>query len=547
MLVAATAERSATWMRRASIPISNRRSLELAGAGVSLAVALALYTRYTIYGSLSRDEGVYSYGGQQMAHGTPPYASIFDPKGPMAPIISGIAAGLARVVGRDTLVAIRLVFFGCALLTVVAVYFLVLRLWRSVLGALAAAVVFASFDGFARDALAGPNAKTPAVLFAVGSMWLAAQRQWFWAGFAGTLAFLVWQPLAIYPLIVVVAAVICTPERRWRAGTIAVLGTALPLIATVSYFAAEGALGKFVESALVFPLEGIDRPNWTMRERSEQIVWVVHQYYAFSGVLFWIGLALLLVAAVVRSLRPDRQSREVVRDPLVLIVVVTLVAEAAYALADFQGYPDVYPFLPYAAMGIGAAVALVGERARRPGAARTLVALVLAASATLTALSWGWFTHASANDDRLRAQRATACALDRSILAGTTLYALGDPVPLVLTKRRNPDRFIQLDSGVAQWKVDHTEGGFAGWTTEIRTSGASVIVIGSWQGDWRRRMGEWLRAADYRRGYVGPWRVFMTPQAYAGVQRAGLAVTRFATDWPLTSDGQKFERPRCVG
>jgi 4-amino-4-deoxy-L-arabinose transferase-like glycosyltransferase len=547
MLVAATAERSATWIRRVSSPISNRLSLELAGAGVSLAVALALYTRYRIYGSLSRDEGIYSYGGQQIAHGTPPYASIVDPKGPMASIIAGIAAGLARVVGLDTLVAIRLAYFCCALLTVVAVYLLALRLWRSVLGALAAAVVFASFEGFARDALSGPNAKTPAVLFAVGSMWLAAGRQWFWAGFAGTLAFLVWQPFAVYPLIAVVAAVICTSERRWRAGAMAVLGAALPLIATVIYFAAEGALGKFVESAFVFPLVGIRRQHLTVLQRSDLIVWVVHHYYAFSGVLIWIGLALLLVAAVVRSLRPGRQWRDAVRDPLVLIVVVTLVAEAAYALADFQGYPDVYPFLPYAALGFGAAVALVGRHIRGRGAARTLVAAVLAASAALTALSWGWFTNASANDDRLRAQRATACALNRIIPAGTTLYALGDPVPLVLTKRHNPDRFIFLDSGVAQWKVDHTEGGFAGWTTEIRTSGASVIVIGGWYSDWRRRMGEWLRAADYRRGWVGPWRVFMTPQAYAGVQGAGFAVTRFATDWPRTSDGHKFKRQTCVG
>ena len=49
-------------------------TVDLAAAlAVALSAAL-LYTRYSINGSLSRDEAIYAYGGLEMAHGTPPYA-----------------------------------------------------------------------------------------------------------------------------------------------------------------------------------------------------------------------------------------------------------------------------------------------------------------------------------------------------------------------------------------------------------------------------------------------------------------------------------------
>ena len=68
------------------------------------------------------------------------------------------------------------------------------------------------------------------------------------------------------------------------------------------------------------------------------------------------------------------------------------------------------------------------------------------------------------------------------MVPGTRLYAIGDPSPLVLTGRRNPDRFIYLESGVAKWKIDHTRGGFRGWVRQIRSSRASVVVLDGWDG-----------------------------------------------------------------
>jgi hypothetical protein len=105
-------------------------------------------------------------------------------------------------------------------------------------------------------------------------------------------------------------------------------------------------------------------------------------------------------------------------------------------------------------------------------------------------------------------------------------------VPLALTHRRNPDRFIYLDSGVAAWKVDHTRGGLAGWGRQIRTSGAAVVVIDHWTGPLRPRMDAWLARHGYHKAFVGPWLVFVTPAARRTAAEQGVRLTAAPTGRP---------------
>jgi len=362
--------------------------LRMAGGAAALMVAAVLYTRFSIDGGLSRDESVYVYGGQQLAHGVAPYVSIFDPKSPLATLLCGLGVGLAKLFGLYDLHVIRALFLGCAVLTVLAVYLLVERLAKSVVGGLTAAVVFASYDGFASDAAAGPDAKTPGVLFLVLCMWLAVRRNWFLAGLAGSLAFLVWQPLIIFPVIAVSYAAIVGGAGRRRAIGAAALGVALPLAATFGYFAAAGALGDFVDAAFRFPLTGVQRINESFAERLRHIATVVRDYYNFSGVLFWIGAALLIGVLVVtiqlaRTATPKVRWPAILADPLVVVVGVGWLFEFGYALVDFQGYPDVFPLLPFPAIGIGLAVAIALDA--------TVVRLILVPATMELMGRWNWW------------------------------------------------------------------------------------------------------------------------------------------------------------
>jgi hypothetical protein len=496
-----------------------------------LVVAAVVYAAFSINGILTRDASIYVYGGQQLVHGVPPYVSIFDPKTPFATFLNAFGAAIGG--SRHDVHAIRLVFYLASLATVVAVYLLALPLWRSVLAAVVSALVFVSFWGFARDAIAGPDAKTPGIFFAVITMWLLAGRKWVWAGLFAGLTFLVWQPMVVFALIAAVAPLLLAePGRRLRAAALGAAGVVAPIAAVSVYFVSVGAFGKFVTATVTFPLTGVRRSNQTVWQRVEHIFWVVHHYYGFSGVLLEAGLVLALGCAVLRIVRGRADIRAVLRDPFVLIVFVTLLFNVGYAMTDFQSYPDLFPLLPYGALMWGWGVAAVQHSARPGLPARAVPVVAGGLIVTLTAFTWVWFWNDPHNNDALALERNDAAALAATIVPGTKLWVLGDPTALVLTHSRNPDRFIYLESGVARWKIKHTPGGFEGWKTQISAADPSVVVLDGWNGAIARDMKAWLHAdAGYKIWWVGRWRLLLSP---AAVQRA------FGQGVPLRHEAAKY-------
>jgi hypothetical protein len=475
-------------------------------------VGVALYTRFGFHDRLWRDEAIYAYAGQQMAEGVPPYASIFDPKTPLASMIDAAAVAAGRLVGVDDLLAMRALYLVFSLLTVVAVYYLTQRLWRSPLAGVVAATVFASFRGFAIDAMGGPGAKTPGILFAVVSMALMTHRRWFWAAFVGSLAFLVWQPLAIYAAVAVVLAPVLAPlgERR-RSFGLAVAGAAIPVVLTTIYFVVAGAMGKLVVAAFVFPATGIKRGSDSLANRLVRIGTVILRDYQLSGLLFMVGFVLLFAVVALHLARGRHNLRDSLRDPVMCVVVSTALAVLAFSSTDFQGYPDLYPLLPYAAIGFGGTVAVLQSALARPALRQAVTAGALVCVLALTAVSWVLFSRDKAHSHRLTGQRIAACNLERMLGPGpNALWSLGDPTPLVLTHRRNPSRFIYLSSGVAAWDMDHTPGGQRGWRARLLATHPDVVVVNGWRHHLEKVTTRWLRSR-YDPAYIGAWQVFLAP------------------------------------
>jgi hypothetical protein len=141
--------------------------------------------------------------------------------------------------------------------------------------------------------------------------------------------------------------------------------------------------------------------------------------------------------------------------------------------------------------------------------------------AALAGLAWTRYSAAGADNAGLVAQRADASTIERMLDPGETLYALGDPAPLVLTGRRNPSRFIYLTSGVGQWVVAHTSGGFPTWVRGILASDPAVIVVHGWRSSLRKRTERWLRKR-YERVYMGDWHVLVRPDVRARAARRGI-------------------------
>jgi hypothetical protein len=374
------------------------------------------------------------------------------------------------------------------------------------------------------DAIAGPNAKTPGIFFAVLSMALVASRRWFWAAFVGSLAFLVWQPLAVYAAIAVLVAPLVAPagERR-RAFGLAVAGAAIPVTVTVIYFWLVGALSKMIVAAFVFPATGIQRGPQTLTARLKHIASVVDSGYGHSGRLFWAGLVLLFVLFAVHLLRGRSDLRKALLHPLVSVVLPTLLVVIAFSATDFQGYPDLYPLLPYAALGLGGTAAVAVQLLPAPVLRQAAVAGALVCVLALTVLSWSWFSNDRTVNGKLAVQRVEACSLNRAVGPNGTLYAMGDPTSLVLTGRRNPTRFIYLNSGVADWDISHTPGGYRGWKAKVQATHADVIVVHDWYSRTAQKTTKWLMSA-YDSAYIGRWHVFLAPGVRARAEQSGVAL-----------------------
>jgi 4-amino-4-deoxy-L-arabinose transferase-like glycosyltransferase len=488
----------------------------LAGAAVALVVAVALFSQFNLHSGLRRDEAIYAYGGQQLVDGVPFYTSIFDAKPPVAATIAGAGVAIGRTLGVTDLSGARLAFFVFACLSVLAVYLLGAWLFTSSLSGLVAAAAFVSFEGFAADALTGPNAKTPGVFFAVLTMALLVRRSFLAAGVAGALAFLVWQPLGLYLVVALVAALLMpTGDPWWRPAARVLAGAAFPFAVTAAYYWLEGALDDLVDGVFVYPFTDLDRGGQTFGERLGQIADVVAAYY--PEVLFYGGVTLLLVAAAVRFARGRKDVTSLVRcDPLINVVLLSFLLVVAVSIADFQGYPDLYPALSYAAIGVAAGFDLLRRRLDATGArfARVVAKGVAVVVVAALVISSGVTYTRSPSGDQLRHQLRNAESVQGLLDDGEMPYVYGDPTPLVLTGLRSQSPYIYLAAGVDNWVIDHTPGGLAGWQAQIAADDPPMIILsGGWKGEVAEAMERWLetRYPSVRRGEL---KVFLRPSIY---------------------------------
>jgi hypothetical protein len=286
-------------------------------------------------------------------------------------------------------------------------------------------------------------------------------------------------------------------------------------VATVLFLQIDGGLSRFIEASFTFPATGLRRGNVTLGGNIDTIVRVVNDHYGHTRILFWLGLVLLagvLAAWLVKAVN---------RVPA-LVVLGTFLAFVAASVYDFQGYPDLFPLLPYAAIGFGGAVAVMAPRVAGLWPRRVGAALALLAVAVLAGLSVHWFSGARDAGPSLHTERAQAAKIQRLLEPGEKLYALGDPTLLVLTHRRNPTRYIYLGSGVDHWAVEHEFKSLAGWQAEIRAADPPIVVMNLWRSDLALQMRTWLKQTYGPGKFLGNWRLFVKPSVRARAARMGI-------------------------
>lgn len=496
-------------MDRSQPPAAFGRPGAWCALGVAVVVAL-LYAQYGFQGTLLRDDALYVYGAQRLLDGVPPYVGVFDHKGPLAVFLDGAGVGLARAFGADDLEGLRIFTWLVASAAHVFLFLLARRLTSSTVSALFAVALFAGSWGFGISTVSGPRAKTWATLFQIAALHFTVARRWALAGAAGSAAFLTWQPLAVLPVVTVALAALSANPGQRRADLLRALGgAAAPVAAVGLYFGAVGHARDWIDGMVLFNLQYLERARRPVGETAAAILTSGHTGYRWAWPVVLAGTAAALGRACVAPVQ-SLVTGAVRRDPW-WIVTGTLTPAILWTLDDYQNFPDLYVFLPYAALGGAWVAATLGRRVRAywPGARAAGWAL-LAVWTLVTATTYRSATVSTPARQRegLTAQRAwTREVLERTRGNGS-VAAIGVPEVLVLSGGTNFSPYLYLGAGMVDHLAAHHAGGLAGWVDDLVHENPAAIVVAPRLDPRIRDSMRPLLAERYRPEAVGDWRVY---------------------------------------
>jgi 4-amino-4-deoxy-L-arabinose transferase-like glycosyltransferase len=470
--------------------------------------ATVVYVLHGFEGELNRDRAIYSYAGQQVAEGVPPYLGILNRAGPLAHVIPGIGVAAARAGGFEDLLGIRLVFMLFAIASVCVVYLLARDLFSSRLAGLVAAMAFLSFYGFIEYATYGPREKTPMVFFLLFAFWALVKRRWFTAGICVSLAALIWQPSFLVGLTAAGFSLVgLRSGERLRSMGRFLLGGLIPAAVFVVYFIAVGALKEFFDAYLLInaryttPAPLLD--DWAKR-------WMLmHQGY---GITLWVivaGLAALPILTVALIVRGKWRAPEHIS--FVGFAAASFVG-ITWSFRDFNSWPDAFVLLPLAAVGVGGIAKEI--TARLPAKAALALVLVWMVAAGAVAVNYS----ITRRNYGLELERDSVTAMVDQFSFDPTMLAIGAPQPLVLSGIRNPTRHQTFARGLDQYVDDTWPGGLEGFGEWVGRQEPTIIALS-------RRVPKWLRPtikSDYLNAGRGPsWTWYLHRSAVSDLRNGG--------------------------
>lgn len=473
-------------------------------AAVFVMVAL-LYGLHGFHGTLTRDDAINIYMAQRMLYeGVPPYQSIFIQQGPGTAFLNFFALCAGHAIGiADDIQAVRIVAWLVLSLAHIPLFLLARKGLGNTPSAWLAVAIFASFWAFGAHLASGPSTKSWIVMLMCCHFWLAMEKRWFWAGIASGLAALGWQPMAALSIIsLVVVLVQPGPMPRHRAFLVHFTGHAIPWLATFAYFGLNHAFADFWEGMVNFNLHYVATKNDPPAQKLYRLANALFSGFKGSVIFIPVGLITVLLQGLRASLHWKTLPRQAN-----LLILLSLPTAIAWTALDFQSYPDLFVFLPFAALGCAAA--LQAACARLSPAAQGRITLALTTLIILLAgLSYRdpgtgiWIK----SKEGLRTQQQAI--RDFRLAPGEELASVGVPEALVILRRPNFSQHIQFGSGLDDYLQDHYPGGIEGWLKDLRERKPAIVAYG--YADWQifgGRLHAWLDQ-DYDHEVIAQWDVY---------------------------------------
>lgn len=418
-------------------------------------------------GTLTRDLALYAYSGQQFAEGEPPYVSVLNRAGPLAHIVPGLGAAVARVVGTDDLITQRALMMVLSVAAVWLMYVVGRDAFESRLAGATTATSLLLLQGFVTYATGGPREKTTMMLLVVCTMLAVTHRRWAWAGASVALATLTWQPVFVAGAAMTVAATLALPGRRIPGALLRfAVGGIVPTALVCGYFLAVGAFRDFLDGFYLINAEYTDQSG--LREFLGNELQEVVDAFDWSLWVLLAGLAASMLLALLRVRGLDRT------DPRQVAVVAFGAATAASILWSFRvfnGWADAVFVFPMAAAGLGGLVLLL---ARRLPSVATVPA---AATFAVVGLVASGVTSATTRQDNLEPLRDVTEALLAAGGPGASVQSVGAPQPLVFGNLRNPIRDQMFIAGLQDYLDENRPGGLAAIGEQIGEDEPTFVTM----------------------------------------------------------------------
>jgi hypothetical protein len=256
------------------------------------------------------------------------------------------------------------------------------------------------------------------------------------------------------------------PARSGRAGrrravARVVLGAALPVLAVVGYYAAHGMLFELVDGVALFNLTLMENEA-TLYANVRALQQAMLLFYKPAGLVIAVGLFALVPLALWRW---RRFGAALARDPF-FCVLASFPLPVLWSLLDFQGGPDFFVFLPYAALGFAWLVGVGLERALDLAELDVIGRAAVGALAVLAVWSSGWILMDALGPARLGDQRRALAAFEQRH-PDARIASVGAPQAMVLLERTNPTRYGFVMRGIANHVEAHHPGGYEGWLAAL--------------------------------------------------------------------------------
>ena len=339
------------------------------------AAAVVIFLLHGFGGLLTRDLALYAYGGQQFAEGVPPYVAVLNRAGPLAHMVPGFGAMIARALGTDDLITMRALMMVLSTIAVWLTYLLGRDAFRSRLAGVASAATLLTFQGFVTYATGGPREKTTMMLLVVCALLAVVHRRWAWAGVAVALATLTWQPSFVVGTVAAVVAVLLGVPGRKKLGGLLwfALGGCLATGAMLAYFWWADALPEFFDGFLFLNATATDQTG--LLEYLDVAPAAMTEGFGWS---LWLLLAGLLGSVVLAAHTWFTGDRSAPSDASVIAIGAATIGALLWSLKAFNGWADAVFVLPLAAVGFGGLVHTVATRTnpRRATALVTAYAVV---------------------------------------------------------------------------------------------------------------------------------------------------------------------------